>query len=275
MTKFLPASLLALGLMCTMSAVAQDTYNVSGTLRTTANANQWHTKYLGGQHTFYFDNYYQTWFGTPNPNFNWASQRSYYADGTLNYSGYSRPFVVPSNVQSDARFWGRIPHLNLDSWISPSSNGIGPNGFHSYVTTIDDSSLFSHLESGDIVTFDRLEINFLCDENMQAIFINGVRYTGLSAAPPNHIGWGLSSAVSLNISNINWNIDGANTIEFVVYNTGLNIIGTYTAYDNPTGLSASVRAFYTVTEIPEPETYAMMLAGLGLIGVVARRRKSL
>jgi hypothetical protein len=25
--------------------------------------------------------------------------------------------------------------------------------------------------------------------------------------------------------------------------------------------------------IPEPETYAMLLAGLGLLGVVARRRK--
>jgi hypothetical protein len=29
----------------------------------------------------------------------------------------------------------------------------------------------------------------------------------------------------------------------------------------------------TVTPVPEPETYAMMLAGLGLIGFVARRRK--
>lgn len=28
-----------------------------------------------------------------------------------------------------------------------------------------------------------------------------------------------------------------------------------------------------VTAVPEPETYAMMLAGLGLVGVVARRRK--
>jgi hypothetical protein len=29
-----------------------------------------------------------------------------------------------------------------------------------------------------------------------------------------------------------------------------------------------------VTAVPEPETYAMLLAGLGLVGAVARRRKS-
>jgi hypothetical protein len=29
----------------------------------------------------------------------------------------------------------------------------------------------------------------------------------------------------------------------------------------------------TVTAVPEPETYAMLLAGLGLMGVVARRRQ--
>ena len=29
-----------------------------------------------------------------------------------------------------------------------------------------------------------------------------------------------------------------------------------------------------ITAVPEPETYAMMLAGLGLMGFVARRRKA-
>ena len=30
----------------------------------------------------------------------------------------------------------------------------------------------------------------------------------------------------------------------------------------------------SVTAVPEPETYAMMLAGLGLMGTIARRRKN-
>jgi len=33
-------------------------------------------------------------------------------------------------------------------------------------------------------------------------------------------------------------------------------------------------AWYVPTPIPEPETYAMMLAGLGMLGFTARRRKS-
>jgi hypothetical protein len=37
--------------------------------------------------------------------------------------------------------------------------------------------------------------------------------------------------------------------------------------------STAVFAFNGVAPIPEPETYAMMLAGLGLLGVMARRRK--
>jgi hypothetical protein len=32
-------------------------------------------------------------------------------------------------------------------------------------------------------------------------------------------------------------------------------------------------AQFTATPVPEPETYAMMVAGLGLLGFAARRRK--
>lgn len=57
---------------------------------------------------------------------------------------------------------------------------------------------------------------------------------------------------------------GANTLEFVVTNLAQN-------GGNPTGLRVEFLQSQ-VAAVPEPETYAMFLAGLGLMGGIARRR---
>jgi hypothetical protein len=57
---------------------------------------------------------------------------------------------------------------------------------------------------------------------------------------------------------------GLNTLEFLVTNLGQSS-------GNPTGLRVEF-SNSVVTAVPEPETYALMLAGLGLIGAVSRRR---
>ncbi|EEF23554.1 conserved hypothetical protein [Ricinus communis] len=49
----------------------------------------------------------------------------------------------------------------------------------------------------------------------------------------------------------------------------LKLYGTLT--DNPS--SASYSGQLVVTAVPEPETYGMLLGGMALLGVVARRRK--
>jgi hypothetical protein len=57
---------------------------------------------------------------------------------------------------------------------------------------------------------------------------------------------------------------------------GLLPLGTYTIVVTGTGITGSTASYggnVVATPVPEPETYAMMLAGLGAIGfLVARRR---
>jgi hypothetical protein len=57
---------------------------------------------------------------------------------------------------------------------------------------------------------------------------------------------------------------GVNTLEFVVTNYAQGS-------GNPTGLRVEFLQS-NVAAVPEPETYAMLLAGLGLMGGIARRR---
>ena len=63
-----------------------------------------------------------------------------------------------------------------------------------------------------------------------------------------------------------------NFAEFSAYN-GLVTARGYT-FDSQLNANSEVyRIAFDVTPVPEPETYAMMLVGLGLIGLAARRRK--
>ena len=61
-------------------------------------------------------------------------------------------------------------------------------------------------------------------------------------------------------------VAGINKLDFVVTNWAQN-------GGNPTGVRVEFTDS-TVTPVPEPETYAMLLGGLALVGAIARRRKT-
>jgi len=93
---------------------------------------------------------------------------------------------------------------------------------------------------------------------------------------------GLSGTVSFGTSGSNHYVNGSSTFTSGAYNqlgsgyyTTLAL--TFNAADHAS-LSRDITTTATLTSgtvqpVPEPETYAMLMAGLGLLGAVARRRK--
>ena len=78
--------------------------------------------------------------------------------------------------------------------------------------------------------------------------------------------------------NGNLNLDGMN--HAISDSASIDLAAKFgpTMYAGFTGGTGGSYAFQYITSasiapVPEPETYALMLAGLGLLGVVSRRRK--
>jgi hypothetical protein len=85
-----------------------------------------------------------------------------------------------------------------------------------------------------------------------AVPLSGITYIGL------HFGGGATSPVP-----------GSDTTSFYRLDAGDSLSALTLNY----GASSDVKVFSTVAAVPEPETYALMLGGLGVVAFIARRRK--
>ena len=144
-----------------------------------------------------------------------------------------------------------------------ASPWIGSNGTSKWLTPFqDEARTLDPTQNGVYIwtlTFDLsgydTSVGFIngrwAADNFGSVWLNGEQI-GVSS--------GFDSWSSFYASHYLFN-SGLNTLEFKVTNLALGS-------GNPTG----VRVEFTASEVPEPESYALLLGGLGLLGVISRRR---
>jgi PEP-CTERM motif len=137
------------------------------------------------------------------------------------------------------------------AWIGPNNSPSldGPVGVYDYQTTFN--------LAGFNPSTAAISGGWSTDNIGVGIYLNGVD-TGNPGTAFNQfqIGYVPFSITSGFVS-------GLNTLDFFVNNAA-----------GPTALRVEMTGAAAVAAVPEPETYAMLLAGLGLIGFIAYRRKS-
>lgn len=144
----------------------------------------------------------------------------------------------------------------ISSWITPllgagnTASGSAAGGNYTYQTTFDLTGInYSSLSIKGKVTADNGVTDILIN-GISTGFIYGDANAGIyNAFASFTIGSGFHS--------------GINTLTFDVVNGS-----------GPTGLRTDFSGTTFTAAVPEPETYAMFLAGLGLIGFLAYRRKN-
>jgi hypothetical protein len=151
-------------------------------------------------------------------------------------------------------------------WIMPTSGFAENNtsGSYAYQTTFDLSGFDPTTAS---VTF-----RVAADNRVSGVFLNG-NDVGFSYAGPTGTGDAYTAfSDSFTISNPAFFQDGLNQLQFQVVNDPVD--GGAYCYDpqNPTGML--VKIYGKACPIPEPSTYAMVGAALGLFGLRRFRRKS-
>lgn len=133
--------------------------------------------------------------------------------------------------------------------------------------------------SGSFISGITFDYSTGMDVALNASQVAGVSYTMTSndeAVIPNSLHWSVDEGAIHNKPGNKNAIQGGEKIVFTLSNVNLSNIGNSFKFGIhvqglPQGESEKLVA---VTAVPEPETYAMMLAGLGLIGTIARRRKA-
>lgn len=170
------------------------------------------------------------------------------------------------SVVSDTWYGSTTPVITLDNiwpvntWLANDSTSkwITPTANQGQSYDAWNAGVYTYRLLFDLAGFDAATASFtgrVMSDNSVKVLLNNTEIGSGSG----FTSWS-SFAAATGFTN------GVNQLDFVVTNWAQNS-------GNPTGLRVEFGQS-AVTPVPEPETYAMMLGGLGLVGFIARRRKN-
>jgi hypothetical protein len=183
-------------------------------------------------------------------------------------TGVDNSDVVLANGTTDAHYLlGSSPTYAVDdaegyagAWMAPSAASswitplVGPGNTGSGAVAVGD---YTYSTTFDLTGYDTgsAVVNGLvsADNSVTSVLING---NTISFSAHSDYSSFASFTVTAGF------VAGVNTLSFVVNNSS-----------GPTGLRAELDGSFTAA-VPEPETYAMLLAGLGVLGFMSRSRKA-
>lgn len=147
-------------------------------------------------------------------------------------------------------------------WIA--NNSTGTNGW------MGDWTFFVFRQTFDLSGYDPatalLQFQWAADDSGEGYAYRGTWVPKFSLNNGSMVSWGSGPTYDFGptVTLDSGFVSGLNTIDFYVEGNGVT-----------DGFALQTMGFSAleVAPVPEPETYAMMLAGLGLLGIAARRRK--
>jgi hypothetical protein len=179
------------------------------------------------------------------------------AGSTSGYSTPTNPYVSTQTTGFPFPPW--LPNTDPSSggsrWVTPRSNT---------ATSLDafSNGTYDYRLSFDLTGYDPSTATLSgrwSSDNNAAAKLNGTQFSSTGNET-----FGSWTTFSLGAGSSF--VAGLNTFEFVVTNIA-QVSG------NPTGLRVEFTGS-SVTPVPEPHEWAMMLAGLGMVVVIARRRRA-
>ncbi len=194
--------------------------------------------------------------------------------GGLKNTGIGASGTLDSNYKltaasSDTTITATNPTITFDNqwpispWITNASSNdskwITPTGTQSQSFDAASAGTYTYTLSFDLTGYNASSAAFtgrLAADNSVVVLLNNHTITSASGFTD----WTSFSA------NSNF-VAGVNKLDFVVTNWAQN-------GGNPSGLRVEFASSSVAAAVPEPETYAMLLSGMALMGFVARRRKT-